>query len=169
MDTNKQNSIDNSYNKGFIGKVATRVTTRHQAREMAFQMVYEWSLHEDAFYDEVRIKTYWDERVLDKSDLTNWPFYARVLKGVANFLPQIDSRLESFLENWSMSRLDKVDLAILRLAIFELLFDTDEDKPDDPVILNEAIELAKKFGGKDSPSFVNGLLDKVSKGQTDRV
>jgi N utilization substance protein B len=140
---------------------------------MAFQLVYEWSLHEDAFYDEARIKTYWDERSTgfpsDDSKTANWPFYNRVLKGVANFLPQIDSRLESFLENWSMSRLDKVDLAILRLAVFEILFDTDSDKPDDAVIINEAIELAKRFGGKDSPSFVNGVLDRVAKSHQDRL
>lgn len=137
---------------------------------MAFQIVYEWSLNEGAFYDEERLEEYWDERSSPNlREDENYNFYKRVLKGVANFLPQIDSRLEHFLENWAMKRVDRVDLAVLRLAVFELLFDTDKDRPDDAVILNEAIEMAKRFGGKDSPSFVNGVLDKVSKSQMSRI
>jgi len=146
------------------------VASRHQAREMAFQLVYEWSLNEGAFYDEQRISEYWVERSspnLKEND--NFNFYKRVLKGVANFLPQIDSKLEQFLENWAMKRLDRVDLAVLRLSVFELLFDTDSDRPDDAVIINEAIEMAKRYGGKDSPSFVNGVLDKVSKSHMNRL
>ena len=141
------------------------MASRHQAREMAFQLVYEWSLNSNALYDESRMKTYWTER---SKDPENNQFYHRVLKGVADFLPQIDSRIESSLDNWKMSRLDHVDLAILRLGVFELLFDMDTDRPDDAVILNEAVEMAKKFGGKDSPSFINGVLDKISKNNLDR-
>lgn len=137
---------------------------------MAFQLVYEWSLNDGAFYDEQRINEYWDERSTPNTrDDENYSFYRRVLKGVANFLPQIDSKLEQFLENWAMKRVDRVDLAVLRLAVFELLYDTDSDRPDDAVIINEAIEMAKRFGGKDSPSFVNGVLDKLSKGHMERV
>ena len=143
------------------------MANRHQAREMAFQLVYEWSLNDNAFYDEKRIREYWKDR--SKEDEENNPFYLRVLKGVAQYLPQIDSKIESLLENWSMKRLDRVDLAVLRLAIFELCFDKDADRPDDAVIMNEAIELAKRFGGKDSPSFVNGILDKVAKKNLETV
>jgi len=143
------------------------MANRHQAREMAFQLVYEWSLNDKAFYDEKRMSEYWTDR--SKEDEENIPFYQRVLKGVAQYLPQIDSKIESLLENWSMKRLDRVDLAVLRLAIFELCFDTDSDRPDDAVIMNEAIELAKRFGGKDSPSFVNGVLDKVAKKNLETV
>jgi N utilization substance protein B len=143
------------------------MANRHQAREMAFQLVYEWSLNDNAFYDEKRIREYWKDR--SKEDEENNPFYLRVLKGVAQYLPQIDSKIESLLENWSMKRLDRVDLAVLRLAIFELCFDKDTDRPDDAVIMNEAIELAKRFGGKDSPSFVNGILDKVAKKNLETV
>lgn len=146
------------------------MASRHQAREMAFQLVYEWSLNEGAFYDEERIAEYWVERSSPNlREDENFSFYKRVLKGVANFLPQIDSKLEQFLENWAMKRLDRVDLAVLRLSVFELLFDTDSDRPDDAVIINEAIEMAKRYGGKDSPSFVNGVLDKVSKSHMNRL
>ena len=147
------------------------MASRHQAREMAFQLVYEWSLNEEAFYDEHRIKKYWLERSEGDNprEEDNLNFYKRVLKGVANFLPQIDQRLETSIENWSMKRLDRVDLAVLRLAVYELLYDTDQDRPDDAVIINEAIELSKKYGGQDSPSFINGVLDKISKGHLERI
>lgn len=138
--------------------------SRHQAREMAFQLVYEWSLNEGSLYDADRNKSYWNERV--KDSVENIEFYNRVLKGVADFLPQIDSRIETSLDNWKLSRLDQVDLAILRLGVFELLYDMDKDRPDDAVILNEAIEMAKKFGGTDSPAFINGVLDKIAKNIT---
>lgn len=146
------------------------MASRHQSREMAFQLVYEWSLNDGAFYDEQRINDYWTERSNASAlEGENYSFYRRVLRGVANFLPQIDSKLEQFLENWAMKRVDRVDLAVLRLAVFELLFDTDSDRPDDAVIINEAIEMAKKYGGKESPSFVNGVLDKLSKSHMNRI
>lgn len=74
-------------------------------------------------------------------------------------LPEIDEILNRSSKGWKTSRMGKVDLAILRLASFELLFD--EDVPD-KVAINEAVELAKKFGGDESPSFINGVLGKVA-------
>jgi N utilization substance protein B len=137
------------------------MASRHQAREMAFQLVYEWSLNSDFVFDESRAREYWKERSLE--DYENLAFFERVLKGVSFHLPQIDLQLEKGLENWTLKRVDKVDLAILRLAVFEMLYDTDSDKPDNPVVIDEAVELAKRFASKDSPSFVNGVLDKISK------
>lgn len=73
-------------------------------------------------------------------------------------LPQLDDCLSRASSGWKLSRMGKVDLAILRLACYEAL--QDEEIPVG-VALNEAVELAKKFGGDDSPSFVNGILAKV--------
>lgn len=73
-------------------------------------------------------------------------------------LSQIDEKLSASSEGWKLSRMNKVDLAILRLASYEALMD--EDIPVG-VAINEAVELAKKYGGDDSPSFVNGILAKV--------
>ncbi len=75
-------------------------------------------------------------------------------------LPQIDERLAAESQGWKLGRMNKVDLAILRLAAYEVL--EDDDIPVG-VAINEAVELAKKFGGDDSPSFVNGVLGKVAK------
>ena len=75
-------------------------------------------------------------------------------------LPEIDKILNETSKGWKTSRMGKVDLSILRLAAYEVLYD--EDVPTS-VAINEAVELAKKFGGDDSPSFINGVLGKMVK------
>lgn len=74
-------------------------------------------------------------------------------------ISEIDEILNQCSKGWKTSRMGKVDLSILRLAVYEVLFD--EEVPD-KVAINEAVELAKKFGGDDSPSFINGVLGKVA-------
>lgn len=75
-------------------------------------------------------------------------------------LPKIDEIIESVAKGWKLSRMSKVDLSIIRLAVYEALFD---DTIPVNVALNEAVELAKKFGGEDSGAFVNGVLAKIVK------
>ena len=75
-------------------------------------------------------------------------------------LPEIDKRIEETANSWKISRMGKVDLTVLRLAVYEMEFD--EDVPVG-VAINEAVELAKKFGGDDSPAFINGILGKIGK------
>jgi len=77
---------------------------------------------------------------------------------IIELLPQIDAKLDEISKGWKLDRLGKVELAILRLGIFEM--DFDEDIPTN-VALNEAVELAKTFGGDTSPSFINGVLGKL--------
>lgn len=76
-------------------------------------------------------------------------------------LEEIDALLSDKVEGWSFGRIGKVELAILRLAVFELLFDS----VPKGVAINEAVELAKKYGGDDSFAFVNGVLSKFSAGE----
>lgn len=78
---------------------------------------------------------------------------ARILEKI----PEIDEKLNKAAAGWKTKRMGKVELTLLRLALFEMLFD--ETVPT-KVAINEAVELAKKFGGKDSPAFVNGILAK---------
>ncbi len=75
-------------------------------------------------------------------------------------LPQIDKLLEDTAEGWKVGRMGKADLTILRLAVYEMKYD--EDVPVG-VAVNEAVELSKKFGGDESPAFVNGILGKIGK------
>ena len=86
-------------------------------------------------------------------------FASDLLAGVAANLNAIDAKISEKSKNWALSRMARVDLSILRLAVFELLFRADIPKN---VSINEAIELAKKFGTEDSPAFVNGILDEVA-------
>ncbi|HKM21490.1 MAG TPA: transcription antitermination factor NusB [Lachnospiraceae bacterium] len=75
-------------------------------------------------------------------------------------LPEIDAIIEDAAEGWNKSRMGKVDLTIIRLAVYEIMFD--DDIPVS-VAINEAVELAKRFGQDESSSFVNGVLSKVLK------
>lgn len=72
----------------------------------------------------------------------------------------IDERIEQSADHWRINRIGKVELAILRVAVYEILFD--EDVPD-KVAINEAVELAKRYGTGEAPAFINGVLAKVSK------
>ena len=79
---------------------------------------------------------------------------------VSSHMEEIDQIITSHAEGWNISRMGKVELAIIRLAVFELRFD--EDIPD-LVAIDEAVELAKKFGGDQAPSFINGVLARIVK------
>ena len=74
-------------------------------------------------------------------------------------LSDIDGRINAVAKGWKTERMGKAELAIIRLAVYEMLYD--EDVPV-KVAINEAVELAKKFGGDDSPAFVNGILAKLA-------
>ena len=84
----------------------------------------------------------------------------RIVKKILEKLPEIDKALEDTAEGWKVSRMGKADLTILRLAVYEMEYD--EDVPVG-VAVNEAVELSKKFGGDESPAFVNGILGKIGK------
>ena len=82
------------------------------------------------------------------------------LSEVIGRIPEIDERLNMVSRGWKTSRMGKVDLNILRLACYELLYD--EEVPTG-VAINEAVEIAKKYGGEDSASFVNGILGRIAR------
>lgn len=85
----------------------------------------------------------------------------KLISGVTEKSTEIDQMLTVAAENWRLSRMASVDRNVLRLGVFELLTKDAEVPP--PVILDEAIELARRFGSAESPAFVNGVLDRVRK------
>ncbi len=89
----------------------------------------------------------------------DYPFAKDLILGTIENLPDIDAKIAKFSQNWAFARIAKVDLAILRIATFELLF-----RDDIPPIasINEAIDLTKQMSDPDSKRFVNGILDKVA-------
>ena len=131
------------------------MSTRRRAREVVLQMLYQL----EASGQEPR-------QVLEsyRSSFGEGPFpddFARdAFVDVAERIPELDQTITSASDNWRLVRMSLVDRNILRLGVFELLH-----RPDTPprVAINEAVELAKRFGTEDSAAFVNGVLDRIAR------
>ena len=128
------------------------MATRRKARELALQMLYQSDLNPDVDPDTVRAMIH--EQLRDDSlRQFAWILYT----GVMERRDDLDSRIEGIAENWTLSRMTATDRNIIRLGAFELLH---SDTPP-RVAVDEAIELAKRFGAEQSPQFVNGILDRL--------
>ncbi|MBI5892251.1 MAG: transcription antitermination factor NusB [Deltaproteobacteria bacterium] len=128
--------------------------SRTSAREISLQVLYQLDVRDDDIEDAVAAH-------LSASLSKDVKDYAhKLVKGVCEYKDKIDSLIEASSENWSLKRMALVDRNILRLSIFEMLYC--EDIPH-KVAIDEAVELGKKFGAKDSGAFINGILDKISK------
>ena len=87
-------------------------------------------------------------------------FSRLLVTGTVESISAVDLMIEEHLENWKLPRLSRVDLAILRMSVYTLMFQTDIHPS---IVIDEAIELSKDFGGDDSYRFVNGVLDSIRK------
>lgn len=125
--------------------------TRRRARELALQLLYQFELT-DAAPEEMQAGF---EEWRNASDSVR-EFADNLLRGTLERLAKIDEELGHQTTHWRLERLAAVDRNILRLAMFELIF---ESETPHAVVIDEAIEIAKKFGTKDSGRFVNGVLD----------
>ncbi len=130
--------------------------TRREIREHIFLMLFRKDFHEAEELKE-QIELYIS--TLEKPTIEEHAYLTSRLSSVVENLTEIDDILSEVSSGWKLNRMGKVDLTILRLAVYELRFD--EDIPA-KVAINEAVELAKKFGGDESPSFVNGVLAKLA-------
>ena len=131
---------------------------RTELREHIFKMLYQIEFHGAGEMQEP-LRLYLD--ALGHATEDDKAYMQNKYGAVAGRLPEIDKLLNENTQGWKTKRMNKVDLAILRLAVYEMAWD--EDIPT-KVAINEAVELAKRFGGDDSPSFVNGVLGKVARG-----
>lgn len=127
---------------------------RKKARENAFKCVFQIGF-ENEYNVSNMIKSLEDEINLDENDKE---YISSVVSGILTNLNEIDKYILSNLKNWTIDRISKIDLALLRLAIYEIKFDGSVPYK---VSVNEAVELAKVYGDDKSQSFVNGLLAKV--------
>lgn len=129
--------------------------TRHTIRKHIFSMLFRVEFHDSS---EISSQ---DGLYLDTIDnITDEErgYMENRVSAIVELLPEIDKKLESVSEGWKLERMGKVELTILRLAVYELLYD--DDIPAN-VAINEAVELAKVYGGDTSPAFVNGILAKL--------
>ena len=135
------------------------MASRHLARSIAMQSLFEWDFNGK------------DPKVLDEIVERNkkefgpgldeeYPFIDRLMKGTIENLQTIDTIIEKAAPEWPIAQITSVDRAVLRLGLYELLFGSREEVPP-KVAINEAIELAKSFGGDSSGKFVNGVLGTV--------
>ncbi|WP_028866738.1 transcription antitermination factor NusB [Psychromonas hadalis] len=125
---------------------------RRRARQFAVQAVYQWQITGAPFAQ--IIEQFTTDQDLSKTDV---PYFKELLSGVINRIETLDEKLSPYLSR-KIKDVDMVDIAILRIAMFELSYRTDVPHK---VVLNEAIELAKDFATDDSYKFVNGVLDKA--------
>jgi transcription antitermination protein NusB len=127
---------------------------RREGRVAALQFLYAWSINAP--------KNLADDLFVFFSNCEqpreHYSFGEELIHGVIDHAEEIDTRIKSLAQNWDFDRIAKIDLAILRLAIFEMMYR--KDIP--PVVsINEAIDLSKEFSNADAKRFINGILDRV--------
>ena len=106
------------------------------------------------------------QRIVQPGTQTALPQYAvDIVEGVAEHRDRIDEALTTYAQGWTLDRMPAVDLAILRVGAWEILHN---DELDDPVAIDEAVELARSLSTDDSPAFVNGLLGRIARLKTTR-
>ena len=128
---------------------------RTHARELALMVLYQTDITKTPIEESLQI--FWEEH---KVPAEVKEFATSLTVGTTESLKRIDDVITRYADNWELSRMAAVDRNILRLATYELLF-LEEIPPK--VTLNEAIDLAKKYGDQESGRFVNGILDHISK------
>ena len=129
--------------------------TRHKAREAALQMLFAADLykHDPAHLTE----DYWNEFGDTSVDSKTREFSDKLVQGTLREIATIDDRIRTRAEHWRIERMAIVDRNVLRLAVYEFLF---EDTPH-TVIINEALEIARRFSTFEATQFINGILDAV--------
>ena len=129
---------------------------RTELREHIFKMVFQLEFHNPEELPE-NLTLYFDS--LENAADRDKEYIEQKYKAVVEKVAEIDEMIDAKSENWKTKRMNKVDLAILRLAVYEMKWD--EDVPTG-VAINEAVELAKKFSGEGVPAFVNGVLARLT-------
>ena len=126
---------------------------RSEMREQAFVLIYESEFFKDKPLDEL-------EEIYSENIAPLSAYGKELFNGTVSLKNDIDAKIEPLLKGWKINRISKVNLSILRLAFFEL--DNMNDVPEN-VVINEAVELAKKYSGKEDSAFVNGILGSYSR------
>jgi N utilization substance protein B len=133
------------------------MAARHRSRKRALQVLFEWDMRGELV--DSAIQHYYDTLYSEESENRPKPdkFMEELARGTATNAAQIDKQIEEKSQHWRLERMPVVDRNILRLAIYELTRNT----LPAPVIIDEALELARQFASDESVSFINGVLDAV--------
>jgi transcription antitermination protein NusB len=133
---------------------------RTRARRQALQILYQRDITGDSVNRILGLKSYSVE------DGEPDEYCRELVAGVEKYMDSLDETMGEVSENWVVSRMPLVDRNILRIATYEILYDA---QVPPSVAINEAVELAKVFGGEDSSKFVNGVLGKIAMKRTEHV
>ncbi len=128
--------------------------TRREARVAAFQLIYERSIQKDKSTSKI---------IKDTSEAQEFipnRYIKAVLRGTEEKLDELDTLINEASLEWRIERMSAVSLSILRLAVYEMLYFSDE--VPFKVAINEAVELAKNFDDDNAPAFINGILNKIA-------
>ena len=130
------------------------MASRHRSRQRALQILFLWDSRRQPVQDV--INAYYDT-LLSEEHPGRDPFVAGLVEGAVQHLEEVDDRITRHAEHWRLERMPAVDRNILRLAVYEMTF-----TPTPPaVVIDEALELARKFSSEESLQFLNGVLDAV--------
>ena len=128
---------------------------RREGREAAVQLLFHWDMNVRQPLEEADLHEFWQLRTANQPTKE---FATRVAAGVIAEQAAIDEKISRYTANYELKRISAVDRNILRVAVYEMLFCNDVP----PIVaINEAIDIAKKFGTEESGKFVNGVLDRV--------
>ncbi|AFV96591.1 MULTISPECIES: transcription antitermination factor NusB [unclassified Sulfuricurvum] len=130
------------------------MATRHQARMAVVSLLYAYDLGNQTISD-------FSDEILEEKKIRNKQrdFALDLFKGVTEHLAEVDEAIVKHLKDWDFDRLGSIERATLRLGGYEIMY----GELDSAVIINEAIEVAKAFGSEQSPKFINGVLDAISR------
>ncbi len=129
--------------------------SRRKARELALQFFYQIEITREDLNKSLELF-----RLVHPVEQDVWDYATGIVRGTFENLKEIDQILDAYAQNWALDRIAAVDRNVLRLAIYEMLF----SKGAPPVVvINEAVDIAKKYSTPQSGAFVNGILDKIKK------
>ena len=135
------------------------MASRRKGRILAFQALFSWEANQAA-PDEVASFSWLDQDKKDSLDPATSDFSRLLVIGTIENIYPVDEMIRRHLRNWDFSRLNKVDLAVLRMSVYTLMYQ--QDVPPS-IVIDEAIGISKEFGTDDSFRFINGVLDSIRK------
>ena len=141
------------------------MASRRKGRILAFQALYSWDAHKsqtgDLTIPEGLLDFSWTANDAPASLDAEMTAFSRLLvTGTVENIDAVDSMIQGHLEHWELPRLNRVDLAVLRMSVYTLMF---QSEMPPTVVIDEAIDISKEFGTDDSYRFVNGVLDSIRK------
>jgi len=136
------------------------MASRRKARILAFQALYFWEAGKAPLEDLISFAWLEEQKLLFFKENGTEVFAVILVTGTIENIKEIDKKIKDHLENWDITRLNRVDLAVLRLSVYSLMYQSDISPS---IIIDEAIGICREFGTDDSYKFINGVLDSIRK------